>query len=735
MPLIDQMHTNGIRVDKSHFEDLRTKLEYQKRLFTEEAQILVGSQAPNLKLSSPPQVAHVLYELLGLVPPGRPKRTKDGLYSTDDDVLSSMTKMHPFVETVINFREVNTLLNNFVLPIPRMVQADERLRTIFKNTRTATGRLSSGDRSQGFLNLQNIPVRGEWGTQIRNGFIAGRNNVLVSMDLCLHPNTLVETVHGPVAIRDIIPGDKVLTFRKGGIKWGEVTRTADVPTLPSYRLTFDNGKSVIASADHKWPVKITRKWKPWKIVDKTTDQLEVGERMVPCREGDIGGYKTWYSKAAIYYTKQHQLIAEAVYGPKPAGFHVHHKNENHRDNRPENLEYKHSKRHWSGHSKKNYRRQDHTLRISRLREALKNRRSYRGVRNPNAKLGAGDRHKICVLRLQRVPARKIAIRFGVTEGHVRNLFAKFKRRRTERNHRLIRKEFIGLQPMRAITVEPDHNYVLSCGVVTKNCQIEMRVAAHMAAYYFGDQAMAQVFRNGWDIHDRTAVAMFKLAIGRINELRAKAEEEEKTKTRILTKEEKKEWQVFKRDQRAPAKNLGFGILFGLTAEGLQRNILAEGGAYFTVEECQQYIVEWFAAYPGIKQWMEMTFRRLRQYGMCWDLFGRTALKPAVRSVLQDKVSEAEREAANMPIQSMAQGLIKLAMAEITPIVLYFQSFPSETCLPLIQVHDELIFECSKPIAQELAGMGQKIMRGADREQLLVPIDSSASMAERWGLLK
>ena len=450
MPLIDMMHTTGILTDKPHFHDLQMQLESRRQEFVDEARALVGNHAPNLKLSSPPQVAKVLYEVLDLVPPGKPKRTKDGLFSTDDDVLSSMTKMHPFVQTVINFREVNTLLNNFVIPIPRMVQADGRLRTIFKNTRTATGRLSSGDRSQGLVNLQNIPTRGDWGTLIRNGFIAGRGNVLVSMDLS---------------------------------------------------------------------------------------------------------------------------------------------------------------------------------------------------------------------------------------------------------------------------------------------QIEMRIAAHMAAFYFKDFAMAQVFWNAWDIHDRTAAAMFRLAIERINELRAKVDEEEKTKTKILTPEEKAEWQHFKRDQRAPAKNLGFGVLFGLTAEGLQRNILAEGGAYFTVEECQEYIDKWFAAYPGIKQWMELQYSRIRQYGMCWDLFGRTVLKPAVRSMLRDKVSEAEREAGNMPIQGTAQGLIKLAMAEITPLVLYFQSFPSETCLPLIQIHDELVFEVSRPIAQDLAGMGRTIMCNADRGQLLVPIDSSASHGERMGELK
>lgn len=450
MPLIDMMHQTGILIDRGHFSGLQSQLEARREEFIEEARVLVGDRAPGLKISSPQQVAKVLYEVLELIPPGKPKRTKDGLFSTDDDVLSSMTKMHPFVETVIHFREVNTLINNFVRPIPGMVQSDGRLRTIFKNTRTATGRLSSGDRSQGLINLQNIPTRGEWGKLIRNGFVCGKGNVLVSLDLS---------------------------------------------------------------------------------------------------------------------------------------------------------------------------------------------------------------------------------------------------------------------------------------------QIEMRIAAHMALRHFGDQNMAQVFWNGWDIHTRTACAMFRLAVDRIEKLQAKVKREEETGEKILTEQEKAEWTNFKRNQRAPAKNLGFGVLFGLTAEGLQRNILAEGGAYFTVEECQEYIDKWFAAYPGIKLWMQMQYDRIKQYGMCWDLFGRTALKPAARSTLRDKVSEAEREAGNMPIQGSAQGLIKLAMAEITPVVLYFQSFPSEVCLPLIQIHDELVFECSKSIAWDLAGMGREIMRQADRGQLTVPVDSSADMAEKWGECK
>jgi DNA polymerase-1 len=254
-------------------------------------------------------------------------------------------------------------------------------------------------------------------------------------------------------------------------------------------------------------------------------------------------------------------------------------------------------------------------------------------------------------------------------------------------------------------------------------QIEMRMAAHLS----GDNAMCEIFRQGLDIHNKTACALFKLAVDRINYLEAKAQDDG------LTPEEAKEWKHFRSNQRAPAKNLGFGVLYGLTAEGLRANIMAEGGPELSLEECEKYIAEWFAAYPGIKEWMELQYSRARRYGMVWDLVGRIRPIPDIKSQLQEKMSNGLRDAGNMPVQSGAQAVIKLAMAELTPIVLYYQSFKDVTCLPLLQIHDELISECSRNISEEFAYTCRNVMRNA--VELIVPVDSSADIAERWGELK
>jgi DNA polymerase-1 len=86
----------------------------------------------------------------------------------------------------------------------------------------------------------------------------------------------------------------------------------------------------------------------------------------------------------------------------------------------------------------------------------------------------------------------------------------------------------------------------------------------------------------------------------------------------------------------------------------------------------------------------------------------------------------------MPIQSGAQGVIKLAMAEVVPLVEYYQSL-GEKCIPLLQIHDELLFELSQKIAEEFCHEVRQIMQNAVR--LLIPIGSSRDTAYTWGDLK
>ena len=436
MPMVEEMHRRGIRVDAPYLRDLDAKLAARQRDIELDIDGLVGSEFPGFMPSSPDQVAVLLFGKMGLVPPGKLRRVKSGRVSTEDEVLSSMVAMHPVVGKILDHREVAKLRSTYTGPIPAMVRGDGRLYTIFKMTRTDTGRLACGDRKAGYPNLQNIPVRGDWGPLVRNGFIASPGMRLLSADLS---------------------------------------------------------------------------------------------------------------------------------------------------------------------------------------------------------------------------------------------------------------------------------------------QIEMRLAAYMS----GDKAMTQIFLEKLDIHNRTACALFKLAIDRIDYLAAK------DAAGTLTGEEAKEWKNFKRTQRAPAKNLGFGVLYGLTAQGLQANIMAEGGPKIEVEECQRYIDEWFRAYPGIKDWMDTQYLRARVCGCVWTLFGRTRRIPGMQSQARDVVSESLRQAGNMPIQGTAGDLLKLIMAELRNIVIYYQSFPSVRLWPLLQVHDELIFEASPDIANDFASETRYVMQNVLRGQL-GPVDSSADVGERWG---
>lgn len=251
-------------------------------------------------------------------------------------------------------------------------------------------------------------------------------------------------------------------------------------------------------------------------------------------------------------------------------------------------------------------------------------------------------------------------------------------------------------------------------------QIEMVVVAHMSQ----DPMMMQVFQDGLDVHNKTACAIFQLDESRIEELAAK------DRAGTLAPGEAKDWKVFKQTQRLPCKTLGFGILYGQTAEGLQTQIAAAGGPWWELDKCERLINDWFEVYHGIYEWMQMQYQRARRYGMVWDLFGRTRKMAGVRSVHNAIVNKALRECGNMPIQATAGGVLKLAMAmimqEIVPLY-------REDVGCLLTIHDELVFEIRKEVAEEFLEVGRAVMESV--VPLSVPVRSSMDMAERWGDMK
>ena len=260
-------------------------------------------------------------------------------------------------------------------------------------------------------------------------------------------------------------------------------------------------------------------------------------------------------------------------------------------------------------------------------------------------------------------------------------------------------------------------------------QIEMVLAGHLAK----DEVLLNAFLNGVDIHTLTAINCFRLDHERLMYLSRKAAQEEDGVDPLWLPGEKEEWKTFKLRQRLPAKTVGFGILYGQTAAGAQSNILAQGGPFLELDAVEAIISGWFGTYRGVADWMAYQHARALRHGMVWDMWGRVRLIPEARSAVKRIRSEGLRQAGNMPIQASAQGLIKLDMAQLMPVVEYFQSFPTERCWPLLQIHDELIFELSPNIVDEFCELAHEIM--TTNVTLLAPVKASYGVAESWGDLK
>lgn len=174
MPLIyvlSDMEQQGVKVDPDKLNDISKELSreldsMQRRIF-----FLAGEE---FNINSPKQLAKVLFEKLGLKPR---KKTKTG-FSTEVGVLEELAVSHELPQEILNWRSMTKLKTTYVDALPAFINKKTgRVHTSFNQTATATGRLSSSD-----PNLQNIPVKGEWGRRIRETFIPEQGKLLISAD-------------------------------------------------------------------------------------------------------------------------------------------------------------------------------------------------------------------------------------------------------------------------------------------------------------------------------------------------------------------------------------------------------------------------------------------------------------------------------------------------------------------------------------------------------------------------
>ena len=217
-------------------------------------------------------------------------------------------------------------------------------------------------------------------------------------------------------------------------------------------------------------------------------------------------------------------------------------------------------------------------------------------------------------------------------------------------------------------------------------QIELRIMAHLS----GDEGLLRAFAEDRDIHQATAAEVFGVALDAVSS-----------------------------DQRRSAKAINFGLIYGMSAFGLARQLgIARGAA-------QSYVELYFARYPGVRRYMDATREQARREGYVETVFGRRLYLPEIRSRNRAMQQYAERSAINAPMQGTAADIIKRAMISVDA---WCQSSPVPARL-IMQVHDELVLEVREDGVEQASAALRSHM--SEAAQLAVPLKVQVGSGLNW----
>ena len=241
----------------------------------------------------------------------------------------------------------------------------------------------------------------------------------------------------------------------------------------------------------------------------------------------------------------------------------------------------------------------------------------------------------------------------------------------------IRKAFIAEKNNRLISA--DYN------------QIEMRILADMADV----KELKKAFKNNQDIHSLTASQVFDVPINKVSD-----------------------------DYRRKAKAINFGIIYGITQYGLAKQISVSH------TEALDFINSYFKKFPEIKEYMNSTIKMCRKQGYVTNVFGRRIHLRGINDKNFSVRSFQERAAINAPIQGSAADIIRLAMVKIDKIL-----EENKKAKMLLQIHDELIFECLKKDEEQIKKIIKEAMvsvSSSDHHMFSIPLEVSINSGNNWG---
>lgn len=194
MPILRRMESRGVLIDKKFFTKLSAT--YHKEMEQVAERIYAAAGGP-FNISSPKQLGGVLFDKLGLSVKNQ-KKTAGGARSTRESELEKLKHLHPIIDEVLAYREVQKLLSTYIDTIPKLLDKENRLHTSYIQTGTTTGRLGSQN-----PNLQNIPIKSELGRAIRHGFVASPGMTLVAFDYSQIELRIAAFLSGDPALTEI----------------------------------------------------------------------------------------------------------------------------------------------------------------------------------------------------------------------------------------------------------------------------------------------------------------------------------------------------------------------------------------------------------------------------------------------------------------------------------------------------------------------------------------------------
>ena len=247
--------------------------------------------------------------------------------------------------------------------------------------------------------------------------------------------------------------------------------------------------------------------------------------------------------------------------------------------------------------------------------------------------------------------------------------------------------------IRSFIVAPEGCVLVSCDF----SQIELRIGA----FYCRDAKMLETYRSGGDIHAATTSVIFGIPYEQAVDKNAPDYKE----------------------RRTIAKNVNFGVFYGLFAKGLQRTLKFKAGLDKSLDDCEEIISNLKAGYPNLTRWQAKArdAGAKRQYTQTF--LGRRRYLPGIRSQDWGRRSFAERCALNTPIQGTAADILKLSLGRL------ITGLPDRPWLrPLLQIHDELVFELPEERLTEAVAFIQDCMDATPFPELDVPLVAEAS----WG---